>query len=76
MTSEWPKEWGDIGVTPSSDTRLIATNYVDAGAVRLYDDTLYINYDAGEEGENRDLWMPLDLYIADKVTGVINSNDG
>jgi len=66
--SDWPKPWGDIKPSPEDDILIdFATQYIDIGPLRCYDDTIYINADAGREtDENKDAWMPLEIYFAEQ----------
>jgi len=63
-SEDWPKPWEEIVPTPDSlfDP---GTQWVDFGPFRGFAGTVYVNAGAGSEtADHRDLWMPLDCYIA------------
>jgi len=63
---EWPKPWDIIRDTAPPNGRMtVSSQYLDMGPLRAHDGTVYINVDGGvETDENRDLWMPLAVYLA------------
>jgi len=66
MSDEWPKPWGAITPDLANEPfQAFSTQYINAGPLRIYEGTIYVNVDAvWETDENRDLWMPLGNYIA------------
>jgi len=58
MSDEWPKPWDQI-----TQTKGIANWMEYDGALRGYNGTLYINADAGHEGDNGDEWLPIGVYL-------------
>ena len=67
MIGEWPKPWSEIEEKerPSYDESYWQVGLeLHAGVVRTHDGTLYINADSGHvTDENRDLWLPLGVYL-------------
>ena len=71
---EWPKEWDSIvnkSGDESSEVSYIGFNNAWTelnGAARLYEGTMYLNIDAGQQTEeNIDLWSPLDIHIKNEI---------
>lgn len=66
---EWPKPWSDIKPWPGAGESRTIMNLGEfhmefTDGLRGYDGTLYASVDLGSEtDENRDLWLPFDLYI-------------
>jgi len=76
MTTEWPKSWSDIrDDNGESGLSRFKTTWVDySGGIRGYNGTLYASITLGKEvEENKDEWMPMDVYIENKVKEVIKN---
>ena len=74
QNNEWPKEWNSIVNKPDDKSGKpshisFRTTWTELdGAARLYEGTMYLNVDAGQETEeNIDLWSPLDVYIKNEI---------
>lgn len=64
----WPKPWGEIRepTKERGNAMIDPTNtWLELGrAMRVYDGTVYINFDGGRETDDLpDLWMPLEVYL-------------
>lgn len=65
---EWPKPWSGIKepVNPENKSPFKFSNpHLELmDGLRGYDGTLYLSVDIGHEtDENRDLWVPFDIYL-------------
>lgn len=66
-SDDWPIPWGDIHDTRLSKagTEVEQGSVADFGLLRIYEQTLYVHADAGDEGPaDRDAWLPFDVYVA------------
>ena len=73
----WPAPWGEITEPENTDgvhVRELGHSYMQyQEGMRGYDGTLYVSVDVGSEtDENRDLWMPFDVYIRWKTDEVLD----